>query len=58
MTAQALPGVKFSGVVDEIGNTPRNQGTDVLYTVHILLDKPDPLLRWGMTMEVTFPVAK
>jgi multidrug efflux pump subunit AcrA (membrane-fusion protein) len=58
VTAQALPGVKFSGVVEEIGNTPRNQGTDVLYTVHILLDNPDPLLRWGMTMEVTFPVAK
>jgi multidrug efflux pump subunit AcrA (membrane-fusion protein) len=56
ITADALPGVKMSGVVEEIGNTPVNQGTDVLYTVHILLNNPDPHLRWGMTMEVTFPI--
>jgi HlyD family secretion protein len=56
ISADALPGVKMSGVVEEIGNTPVNQGTDVLYTVHILLTNPDARLRWGMTMEVTFPV--
>ena len=56
ITADALPGVKMSGSVEEIGETPKNQGTDVLYTVHILLNNPDPLLRWGMTMEVTFPL--
>jgi len=54
ITADALPGVKMSGVVEEIGITPVNQGTDVLYTVQILLNNPDPRLRWGMTMEVTF----
>jgi multidrug resistance efflux pump len=58
IAADALPGVKMSGVVEEIGQTPRNQGTDVLYTIHIRLDKPDPLLRWGMTMEVTFNTQK
>ncbi len=58
ITADALPGLKMSGVVKEIGNTPVDQGTDVLYTVHILLNNPDPRLRWGMTMEVTFPVNK
>jgi HlyD family secretion protein len=58
ITADALPGLKMSGVVEEIGNTPVDQGTDVLYTVHILLNNPDPRLRWGMTMEVTFPVNK
>ena len=58
ISADALPGVKMSGVVEEIGNTPVNQGTDVLYTVHILLNNPDARLRWGMTMEVTFPVSK
>jgi multidrug resistance efflux pump len=58
ITADALPGLKMSGVVKEIGNTPVNQGTDVLYTVHILLNNPDPRLRWGMTMEVTFSVNK
>lgn len=55
ITADALPGVKMNGIVAEIGNTPVNQGTDVLYTVHILLNNPDAHLRWGMTMEVTFP---
>ena len=55
ITADALPGVNMTGVVEEIGQTPKNQGTDVLYTVHIRLDQTDPLLRWGMTMEVTFP---
>jgi multidrug efflux pump subunit AcrA (membrane-fusion protein) len=58
ITADALPGVKMSGVVEEIGNTPVNQGTDVLYTVHILLNNPDARLRWGMTMEVTFNTKK
>jgi multidrug resistance efflux pump len=58
ITADALPGVKMSGVVEEIGNTPVNQGTDVLYTVHILLSNPDARLRWGMTMEVTFNTKK
>jgi len=58
ITADALPGVKMSGVIEEIGETPKNQGTDVLYTVHIRLDNPDPRLRWGMTMEVTFTKQK
>jgi HlyD family secretion protein len=53
ITADALPGVKMSGVVEEIGQTPKSQGTDVLYRIHIRLDNPDTLLRWGMTMEVT-----
>jgi HlyD family secretion protein len=54
ITADALPGVKMTGLVELIGETPKNQGTDVLYTVHIRLDNPDARLRWGMTMEVTF----
>ncbi len=54
ITADAVPGGVMKGVVEEIGETPKNQGTDVLYTVHIRLDNPNPLLRWGMTMEVTF----
>ena len=58
ITADALPGVKLSGVVQEIGQTPKSQGTDILYTVHIRLDNPDPRLRWGMTMEVTFTAQK
>ncbi len=56
LTADALPGVKMTGVVETIGQTPINQGTDVLYTLHIRLENPDPRLRWGMTMEVTLTV--
>ena len=58
ITADALPGVNMTGVVEEIGETPINQGTDVLYTLHIRLENPDPRLRWGMTMEVTIDVNK
>ena len=58
ISADALPGVKMTGVVDRISETPTNQGTDVLYTLHIRLDNPDPRLRWGMTLEVTFTANK
>ena len=58
ITADALPGVKMTGVVDRISETPTNQGTDVLYTLHIRLDNPDQRLRWGMTLEVTFTANK
>ena len=54
ITADALPGVNMSGMVEEIAETPKNQGTDVLYMVHLRLENPDARLRWGMTMEVTF----
>lgn len=55
MTADALPGMIFNGNVEEISQSPENKGGDVLYKVHIRLNDPDPRLRWGMTMEVTFP---
>jgi len=54
VTADALPGVSMSGVVESISGKAVVQGGDVLYTVHILLKDPDPRLLWGMTMEVTF----
>ncbi|HEY5270603.1 MAG TPA: efflux RND transporter periplasmic adaptor subunit [Anaerolineales bacterium] len=54
VTADALPGVTMTGVVESISGAANFQGGDVLYTVHIRLNDPDPSLRWGMTMEVTF----
>jgi len=54
ITADALPGVTMTGVVESVSGAPKLQGGDVLYTVRLLLDKADPQLRWGMTMEVTF----
>jgi len=55
VTADALPGVTMKGVVESISGTPKLQTGDILYTVHIRMDSVDPSLRWGMTMEVTFP---
>ena len=55
VTADALPGVTMTGVVESISGAPKLQTGDILYTVHIRMDSVDPSLRWGMTMEVTFP---
>ena len=54
VTADALPGVTMTGVVESISEAPKVQSGDVLYTVHIRLNDPDPSLLWGMTLEVTF----
>jgi len=53
--ADALSDQTMTGVVDEIAITPKNQAGDILYTVRIRLQNVDTLLRWGMTVEVTFP---
>ena len=52
--ADALPDVEMSGVVDEISQSFKSQGGDILYTVRINLNDVDPRMRWGMTVEVTF----
>ncbi len=58
ITADALPGVALNGTVEEIADTPGTQGGDVVYTVHVRLQEADPRLRWGMTLQVTFPGQK
>jgi HlyD family secretion protein len=55
LTADALPDLTFHGTVEEISQAPENKGGDVLYKVHILMTDPEPRLKWGMTMQVTFP---
>ena len=52
--ADALPDVEMSGVVDEISQSFKSQGGDILYTVRIKVNDVDPRMRWGMTVEVTF----
>jgi multidrug efflux pump subunit AcrA (membrane-fusion protein) len=52
--ADALPEVELNGVVEDISQTFRSQGGDVLYTVRIRMEDVDPRMRWGMTVEVTF----
>ncbi len=50
----ALPGVEFKGNITSIGQTySQNQG-DVVYEVTVLLARPDPAMRWGMTAVVEF----
>ena len=50
----ALPDIRLSGKVDQIGQSFRTQAGDIIYTVTIKLDETDPNLRWGMTVEITF----
>lgn len=52
--ADALPDVEMSGVVEEISQSFKSQGGDILYTVRIRVEDVDPRMRWGMTVEVTF----
>lgn len=48
--------VTLPGTVQSIGQSFKTQGGDVIYTVKIKLDETHPDLRWGMTVEVAFPV--
>ena len=52
--ADALQNVEMHGVVEEISQSYKSQGGDILYTVRIRVDDVDPRMRWGMTVEVTF----
>lgn len=54
ITADALPGMEFSGVIDSVSQYYTNDNGDILYTVKIKLDNSEPQLRWGMTMQVEF----
>jgi HlyD family secretion protein len=54
-TADALPGVTMNGVVTEVSQSSYTQNGDVIYTVKVAADEVDPRVRWGMTVEVTFP---
>jgi len=52
--ADALTDIKMNGVVEEISQSFKSQGGDILYTVRIRVDDVDARMRWGMTVEVTF----
>jgi HlyD family secretion protein len=54
VTADALPGVTMTGVVEEISAASKTKSGDILYTVHIRMEEVDPLMRWGMTVDGTF----
>jgi multidrug resistance efflux pump len=54
ITADALPGQKFTGTVDRILDSYTDKNGDILYTAKIKLDSDEPKLRWGMTMQLEF----
>ena len=54
LVPDALPDLTLTGIVTGISQAFKQQGGDILYTVRISVDQPDPRLRWGMTVEVTF----
>jgi HlyD family secretion protein len=54
ISPDALPDLQLSGVVTEIADRFNVQAGDVLYTVRLRVEQPDPRLKWGMTVETTF----
>jgi len=50
----SLPDVKFLGRVVYISNIPVNKSGDITYVARISINDPDPRLRWGMTVAITF----
>lgn len=54
VTPDALPDLQLLGVVESIDLVYTERSGDILYTVRIRLEEFDPLLRWGMTVTVTF----
>lgn len=50
----ALPGVESIGRVERIDQLGQNFQGDIVYTVRLKLDQPDPRLLWNMTASVTF----
>jgi multidrug efflux pump subunit AcrA (membrane-fusion protein) len=56
ITVDVLPDVEISGVVEQIAMAPKVQAGDVIYTVRIRVDEPDPQMKWGMTVEIAFPI--
>ena len=54
ITPDALPDLELEGVVESISDGYEEKSGDIVYTIRIILDESDPLLRWGMTVEVKF----
>lgn len=56
MVPDSLPDLVLSGVVERIGDSFQTQAGDILYPVEIYLEDSSSDLRWGMTVEITFPL--
>ena len=56
ITVDVLPDVEMSGVIEQIAIAPKVQAGDVIYTVRLRVDDPNPQMKWGMTVEIAFPI--
>ncbi len=54
VSPDALPDQHLSAQVTEIADMFNLQSGDVLYSVRLLVDQPDPSFKWGMTVEIAF----
>jgi len=54
IVADALPEVEMTGTVVKIDQLFVEKRGDITYTVRVRIDNPDPKLRWGMTVVITF----
>lgn len=54
ITPDAIPDLVLNGTVERIAQSFRTQAGDILYTVRVRLEKSDPQLRWGMTVQAVF----
>lgn len=52
VTIDAIPELELTGKVASIRGYGENRQGDIVYTVVVQLDKPDPRLRWNMTAKV------
>jgi len=50
----ALPGLTIQGAVTKISRQSIEKRGDITYTTRVRLKNPDPRLRWGMTVSITF----
>jgi multidrug resistance efflux pump len=54
LTADALPDVQMKGQIERISQYYVDKSGDIDYIVRIKITNPDPQLRWGMTVKVSF----
>jgi acetyl/propionyl-CoA carboxylase alpha subunit len=55
VAVDALPDTPLDGIVQSVAEDYQEKDNDVTYKVKVALPNPDPRLKWGMTVVVTFP---
>ncbi len=55
LVLDAFPQKTLNGMLESISNTYSERSGDVLYTARVSIKDPPPDMRWGMTVNITFP---